>query len=423
MRGLNGASKAPPPKPSAHGDGTAGVDVRGDGEPPAEVGARTPQAEASALVAPPRTFLVLDSLGVTGALKVNLELARRWTPAHARIAVVQPPPSPAEAVPSAGVRIEHLTDGSTRLRWGMVSAISRLVALSRESGVVLSGSEIGVGLLAGYLAARIARRPFVIAVHADLDQALQEWMPARLHRLFYWVHRHADGAICVAHGLEQPLIRNGLASDRIRAVQNGIDLEAIRRRAQDPGNLVTGDVPVVVATGRLAPQKGYDLLLRAHAEVVGRFPHRVLILHDGPERASLGVLADQLGVSGSVQFAGFVSSPLSSVARADLFCLPSRHEGLPLALLEAIVLGVPIIAADCSEGVRTALDDGRIGDLVPPDNVPALARALEAYLADGTALREKARRGPEYARRFDSQAMADGWARALRDLVGSGANA
>jgi glycosyltransferase involved in cell wall biosynthesis len=90
-----------------------------------------------------------------------------------------------------------------------------------------------------------------------------------------------------------------------------------------------------------------------------------------------------------------------------------------LALLEAIVLGVPVIAADCSDGVRTALDDGRIGDLVPVDDVCALARALEAHLADRTALREKARRGPEYARRFDSQAMAEGWAKALRELTGS----
>ncbi len=364
-------------------------------------------------------LLVTESLRLNGGTKVNLELAGRWPTTHARIAVLKSVPDPSEVTPPVGVRVERLTRGPVRMRSALVSAFPSLVALSRQSEVVVSASEIGYGLVAGYLAARAARRPFVVAVHADLDQAIQEWVPARLHRMFYWLHRHVDGAICVASGLEEALIRNGLAKDRIRVVRNGIDLEAIRRKAQEPGNLVTGDVPVVVATGRLAPQKGYDLLLRAHAEVVGRFPHRILILHDGPERAALGALADQLGVTGSVQFAGAVSAPLPSVARADLFCLPSRHEGLPLALLEAIVLGVPVIAADCSDGVRTALDDGRIGDLVPVDDVCALARALEAHLADRTALREKARRGPEYAKRFDSQAMAEGWAKALRELTGS----
>ncbi len=185
----------------------------------------------------------------------------------------------------------------------------------------------------------------MVAVHADLDEALQEWVPPRLHRPTRYAHAHADGALAVAAALVDPLVRNGLPAGRIRVVRNGIDLAAVRDTAGGPGSLlaVRADdaVPVVVATGRLAPQKGYDLLLRAHAQVVGDAPHRVLVLNDGPELAALQRLTAELGVSDTVEFAGADAPLLPTVADADLFVLPSRHEGLPLALLEAVALGVP----------------------------------------------------------------------------------
>ena len=200
-------------------------------------------------------------------------------------------------------------------------------------------------------------------------------------------------------------------------MRNGIDIAAIQLAAQAPGNLVNSGQPVVVATGRLAHQKAYDVLFRAHAQVVGDYPHRILILNDGPERDSLEQLASELGVLDSIDFAGAVRAPLPSVAHADIFCLPSRHEGLPLALLEAVALGVPCIATDSSEGVRAALDDGRVGDLVPVDDVPALADALRRHFNDPAPLRAKAMLATAHSRSFDSSAMADGWAAAIRAFV------
>ncbi len=268
-----------------------------------------------------------------------------------------------------------------------------------------------------FLAARLARRPFVVAVHADLDEALQEWVSPRWQRPTRFAHAHADGAVAVAAALVEPLVRNGLPADRIRVVRNGIDLAAVRAAARAPGSLLAGRaddaVPVFVATGRLAPQKGYDLLLRAHAQVVADAPHRVLVLNDGPELAALQRLADDLGVSGSVEFAGADVPLLPTVAAADLFVLPSRHEGLPLALLEAVALGVPVVAADCAEGVRAALDDGRVGDLVPVEDVDALAQALRANLRDSEPLRRKAELGLDHVRAFDRGPMADAWVDAL----------
>ncbi|MEH3077189.1 MAG: glycosyltransferase, partial [Quadrisphaera sp.] len=106
------------------------------------------------------------------------------------------------------------------------------------------------------------------------------------------------------------------------------------------------------------------------------------------------------------------------VARADLFCLPSRHEGLPLALIEAVALGVPCLASESSAGVREVLDDGRAGELVPVEDVPALAAALEAHLRDPAPLRAKAAAGLRHVEQFDVGVMAEGWARALSDATG-----
>jgi glycosyltransferase involved in cell wall biosynthesis len=315
------------------------------------------------------------------------------------------------------VRIESLSRRGRRLRSAIVPATAGLAALARHTDVVVNGSEIGVGLVISCVAARLARKPLVVAVHADLDAALNEWMPLRLHRLFYWLHRHVTGAICVSPDLVAPLIRNDLAPHRIRIVRNGIDLEALRMAAQAPVNFNDPGVPVVIATGRVARQKAYDVLVKAHAQVVRRVPHSLRIYNDGPELASIKALVKEVGVTDSVEFVGSSNRILPYVARGSVFCLPSRHEGLPLALLEAVALGVPCIAADCSDGVRAALDDGRVGDLVPVDDVAAFADALQSHLLNPEPLRTKAARGPDHARSFDANVMADGWSAALADLV------
>lgn len=366
----------------------------------------------------PGVVFVVDELANNGAVHITVDLARRWAPGGTLLAVLRRLPDPgAELAVPPGCDVRFLTAPGRRLRSGLGRAVPDLLRTSRRRTAVLAASEIGTGLLLGFLAARATRRPFVVAVHADLDDALTEWIPGRLHRLTRWVHRHADGAICVAPALADPLRRNGLDDSRIAVVRNGIDLDAVRRAAAGPESLVDKDVPAIVATGRLAPQKAYDNLIRAHALVVGDRPHRVLLLNDGPERETLQALARELEVADTVVFAGAIPSPLPSVAAASAFCLPSRHEGLPLALLEAVAIGVPCIVTDSSPGVRDALDGGRVGDLLPVDDVPALAAALRAHLTDPEPLRRKAALGPRYARQFDRAAMADAWADAIDRFV------
>jgi glycosyltransferase involved in cell wall biosynthesis len=365
---------------------------------------------------PPVVVWVLDALYRNGAVHLTVQLARRFGPKGCVAIVQRLDPNDEIKVPTEA-RIESLSPRRRRLRIALVSATARLASLARQADVVVNGSEIGVGLVLSWIATRLARKPLVIGVHADLDAALKEWIPGRIHPLFYWLHRHVAGAICVSPDLVTPLMRNGLPPERIRVVRNGIDIEAVRTAAQAPVDFNDPGVPIVIATGRVAWQKAYDVLIKAHAEVVRTVPHRLRIYNDGPDLKSIRALADELQVADSVEFLDPSTEVISYVAQASVFCLPSRHEGLPLALLEAVALGVPCIAADCSDGVRAALDDGRVGDLVPVDDVAAFAQALRAHLLNPEPLRIKAERGPEHARSFDANVMADGWSAALADLV------
>jgi glycosyltransferase involved in cell wall biosynthesis len=365
---------------------------------------------------PPSVVWVLDALYRNGAVHLTMQLAGHFAPRGCLAVVQRLNPNDEVQVPTR-VEVEWLSARRRRLLTAIGPATVRLAELARATDIVVNGSEIGAGLILSWVAARLARKPLVVAVHADLNAALKEWIPARAHRLFYWLHRHVTGAICVSPDLAMPLIRNGLSPDRIRVVHNGIDVEAVRRAAQAPGNFTDPGVPAVIATGRVARQKAYDVLIKAHALVIQTVPHRLRIYNDGPDMEAIKALIEELDVTDSIEFFAPSNAVLSHVARSSVFCLPSRYEGLPLALLEAVALGVPCIAADCSDGVRAVLDDGRVGDLVPPDDVEAFADALRAHLLNPEPLNAKAARGTEHVRSFDASVMADKWSAALAELT------
>ena len=144
-----------------------------------------------------------------------------------------------------------------------------------------------------------------------------------------------------------------------------------------------GRPPVIVALGGLRKVKGFDTLLRAFA----RLDHataRLILIGEGKERDRLTDLAGRLGLADRLDLPGFCVNPFPYLARADLLALSSRREGLPNALVEAMALGTPVVATDCTGGVRDLLQSesggGRLGPLVPIDDPAALATALNDTL-------------------------------------------
>jgi glycosyltransferase involved in cell wall biosynthesis len=164
----------------------------------------------------------------------------------------------------------------------------------------------------------------------------------------------------------------GLRAGSVRTIHNGVpDVET-----DAAPRLATG--PIVGAVGRLAFQKGFDVLLRAMREVDNA---TVVIVGDGEDRGQLEALARRLGVADRTIWVGWSDAVRSQVHSFDVFVLPSRFEGFPLAVLEALLAEKPVVAADVGS-VGEAVIPGETGFLVPPDDPPTLAAAIRQLVDD-----------------------------------------
>lgn len=166
-----------------------------------------------------------------------------------------------------------------------------------------------------------------------------------------------------------------------------------------------------VAIGRFTQQKGFDVLLRAWRRVQSRKPDWSLEIYGGgtfEETARLEALAEEAGVTGSVRFAGFVSDVRQRLEDSRFYVLPSRYEGLPMVLLEAMSCGTVCIGTDCSPGVRMLLNS--VGSpTVPVEDEEEFASALMALMDDETRCRAIAAKGRDYAFTFAPAAIVDRW--------------
>lgn len=177
-----------------------------------------------------------------------------------------------------------------------------------------------------------------------------------------------------------------------------------------PGPVAALPRPFVACLGRLAPEKQYDLFLRAFALLARRHPDwSAVLMGDGPMRPSLERLAVDLGVARRVMFMGAVTDVAGTLCQADLFALTSRFEGFPTALCEALACGVPAVAFDCPSGPAEILRHGVDGFLVPPNDVDALAHALSRLMADADLRSIMAAHAPEILGRFGLDKVMDIW--------------
>jgi glycosyltransferase involved in cell wall biosynthesis len=206
-------------------------------------------------------------------------------------------------------------------------------------------------------------------------------------RLYAPAHRRADRIVCQTDEMAADVARAGVRRDLTVVVPNPLDLEAVTARAGGPSPYASGGRHLVAA-GRLVPAKGFDLLLAAFARVAARRADvRLHVLGQGPERAALERQARDLGIAERVAFEGLQANPYPCFRHADLFVLPSRYEGFPNVVLEALALGTPAVAFACPGG--SAVRDGVNGWLVPPGDVEALADRILAALEAEPLPRER----------------------------------
>ncbi len=221
----------------------------------------------------------------------------------------------------------------------------------------------------------------------------------------------ADAVVVASRGAAEDLTdRVPAVRGRTRVIWNAVDVPPRASVAAVPHPWFENPgPPIVLSVGRLDAGKDHRTLLKAFAEVRRRRPVRLVVLGEGPLRASLESLSRSLGVDGCVDFPGFQPNPYGYMARAQVFAFSSRFEGMPVVLLEALAFGTPVVSTDCPHGPAEILEEGRWGRLVPVGDWRSMAEAVLATLESPPAP------GPliDRARAFSAFSTAGRFAEAL----------
>jgi glycosyltransferase involved in cell wall biosynthesis len=265
--------------------------------------------------------------------------------------------------------------------------LARYLRRTRPAAVYSALDYVNVVTVAARALARVDVRLVVSERNAlsvaagNASQLSTRWMP----RLVRVVYPHADAVVAVSPGVAEDLVgRCGLRAGSVHVLPNPVVTPEMLRMRQEPVThpwLVDRPAPVVLAAGRLVPQKDFALLLDAFATVRRTRAANLVVLGDGPLRPALEEHARELEIADHVSFPGFCANPYPAMAAADVFVLSSRWEGSPGALIEAMACGTRVVATDCPHGPRQVLDGGRHGRLVPVGDAAALAAGIDDALA------------------------------------------
>lgn len=356
----------------------------------------------------PRVALLLETDGPGGAEWMLLHLAEELRRRGREVVAV----GPAHRKGWLGARFRErgFETATFRLRGPLdPGCLLHLVRLLRRRRIdVVHSHEFALAVY-GAAAASMARLPHVLTMHGGRYYA-ERW---RRRAALRWAIRRSRAAVAVSKPTREEMVSTlGVPRDRIRVIPNGIPApggrgERIRRELE-----LARDEPLVLAVGNLYPVKGHAVLVEALARLHGTAPDRawrLAIAGRGEEEDALRRRARRGGIAHRVHLLGYRDDVDDLLAAARIFALPSRSEGLPLALLEAMHAGKTIVASGVG-GVPQAVTAGREALLVPPGDPGALAAALGAVLGDAALRRRLSVAARTRARaRYSVEAMTDAY--------------
>jgi len=242
------------------------------------------------------------------------------------------------------------------------------------------------------MAHRLARsRARLVLREATTPTVVLKQLATRKERLDYEIIRYlyplADAIVVPSRGVRHDVLQIAPhLHSQVKVIYNPVIDTQLPLKSLEPVDhpwFAGARLPIVLAVGRLIKDKGFDVLIRAFARVREATEAYLVILGEGEERPILEHLIDQLGLREWVWMPGFEPNPFKYMRRASVFVLSSRREGLPNALIEAMACGCPVVSTNCPSGPEEILDGGKYGELVPVDDVDALAQAILRVLRDG----------------------------------------
>jgi glycosyltransferase involved in cell wall biosynthesis len=357
---------------------------------------------------PVRVLFVHGSLEIGGAEEVRLSLLSCLDRSRyqATICCLQQGGAIADEAAAMGYRVIVLGQRAHALSLPTLRALRGLIRTSRPHIVQTSLPRANYW---GRITAALEGVPVVIAEEHTVA-GKSDWARPVIERV---LGPHTDCVIAVSESVREVVAARDRASGRRPTVVipnpvNAQRLQQQRDREEVRAELgATDGAALMVQAGRMnrvRGAKGHDLLMEALATLPpGASPMTCLLLGDGPARAELEALARRLRVADRVKFLGYRRDVASLLGAADLFAFPSRVEGMPIALMEAMWMGLPIVASDIPAN-RETLAAGKYGRLVPPTQPKALAEAIARLGADTQGSIALGQRARAYAREAFSPA-------------------
>jgi glycosyltransferase involved in cell wall biosynthesis len=331
--------------------------------------------------APPSLVIYLPDLAMGGVPLLYIRLIPHWTAAGFQVSLLLDRKT-GPLLDRVPVGIPVIELGAKR-QLTATPLLRRFLRAKRPDILLCAISQMNVtAVIARALAG--TRTRLVVSQHNPLSVLAKR--PGFAHRSLPLLHRFvipgADAIVAVSKGVADDMTASGsIPRDRIEVIYNGVvDPDFIAGREAPPQAELATPGRRIVSVGRLAEQKDYATLLHAFAQLPDP-DLQLLILGEGPLRAEYEALARELGVADRVRMPGNMPNPLPEIRTADLFVLSSRYEGFPLALIEALACGTPVVSTNCMFGPSEVLEDGRFGTLVPVGDPAALARGIADALA------------------------------------------
>jgi glycosyltransferase involved in cell wall biosynthesis len=359
-----------------------------------------------------RIALVISALGAGGAERVIVTLANAWAARGWQVTLItfEPPGTTPYYRVDPRVALTQLGVPSVgRPLWqALRQGLRRLWAL--RAALRAANPDIAISFLAKInvltmLASRGLGIPVVVSERNNPERQ-------RFRGTWSWLRRQLYGVAWCVVTPSRGILASFPARIRARGrvIANPVELTPAATPRRDARRLV--------AVGRLVHQKGFDLLLRAFAEIAPAHPAWTLtIWGEGEERAALEALCASSGLAERVRLPGITARPGQWVEEADIFVLSSRFEGFPNVVTEAMAAGLPVIAFDCPWGTDEIVRDGEDGLLVPPGDVDALAAALCRLIGDPQLRRRLGEAGARNVRRFGTEAIVAQWDALIREVT------
>lgn len=363
-----------------------------------------------------RITFVISSLSSGGAERVMSNMANYWANKDWQITLITLAKQDSDFYP-LDKRILRIALEVEKQSSGIIQAVTNnfFRLLSLRSAIKSSQPQVVISFIDSVnvltlVATRFLNIPIIISERTDPQQHFVNRFWDVLRILFY---PYADALIVQSKGTLKWATQK-LSEKKIFIISNAVFV----KKTPFINDTCKFPQPFIVAVGRLGFEKGFDLLLQSFQKIALKYPDwSLVIVGEGKEREVLEEMAIRLGIEQQVSFIGLHKNPMEIMIQASLFVLPSRYEGFPNALLEAMACGLPVISFDCPSGPREIIRHGIDGLLVPAEDVIALTNAMQELIACPEKRLQLSVKAREVTERFSQEKIMEMWEKLLVDCI------